>query len=153
MVTVVLPVVPYNQSTTGTTVRDESSQLPHQKFISFDPDTDNDAIITGSMVVILTEEEILEKGLQLVGFSYQRYRQKVSELTNLERFKATAGNLHVTRRNDPTFIIRVDGVHCSIFEPQDPDLPQNPDYYSHKHKKACLDYELGLSLFEIDLFA
>lgn len=42
----------------------------------------------------------------------------------------------------------VDGVHCRINEPKDPERCQNPKYYSHKFKQAGLTYELALSVYE-----
>jgi DDE superfamily endonuclease len=46
----------------------------------------------------------------------------------------------------PSFILSVDGVHCPIEEPMHETKPKNPIYYSHKFKKAALDYELGISI-------
>jgi len=48
----------------------------------------------------------------------------------------------------PTFLISVDGTHCRIEEPMHPTWSKNPQYYSHKFKKAALNYEVALSVFE-----
>jgi DDE superfamily endonuclease len=48
-------------------------------------------------------------------------------------------------QNLPMWLLSVDGTHCRIQEPRkDP----NKNLYSHKHKKACYSYEIGLDLFE-----
>jgi hypothetical protein len=43
------------------------------------------------MVVILTADELLRKGLELVGFEYHR-QQNVSRETNLQRFRGHYGS-------------------------------------------------------------
>ena len=48
----------------------------------------------------------------------------------------------------PTFLISVDGTHCRVEEPMHPSWSKNPQYYSHKFKKAALNYEIALSVFE-----
>jgi len=45
------------------------------------------------------------------------------------------------------FILSVDGVHCSTYEPKHPTYSKNPEFYSHKFKKAALGYEIGLSIY------
>jgi DDE superfamily endonuclease len=45
-------------------------------------------------------------------------------------------------------LITVDGTHCPIFEPEDPELSKNPKYYSHKINQAALNYELGILVTE-----
>jgi len=46
------------------------------------------------------------------------------------------------------FIASVDGVHCRIEEPLDPEFRKNPKYYSHKFHQAALAMEVALDLFE-----
>ena len=46
------------------------------------------------------------------------------------------------------FIISVDGVHCQVNEPMHPKYPKNHKMYSHKFKKAGLNYEVAVSLWE-----
>jgi len=46
-----------------------------------------------------------------------------------------------------TFIISVDGTHCLINEPRDPIVKKNKEWYSHKHHKAGLNYEIAVALF------
>jgi hypothetical protein len=55
------------------------------------------------------------------------------------------------RWNDPeseTFIITVDGVHCTINEPNHPEYSKNKKYYSHKNHTSGFNYELALSVQE-----
>ena len=47
-----------------------------------------------------------------------------------------------------TFSISVDGTHCLINEPRDPVLKKNKEWYSHKHHKAGLNYEIAVAMFE-----
>lgn len=54
-----------------------------------------------------------------------------------------ANNQHV-----PKFLLTVDGVHCRIDEPTDPNVGKNPEFYSHKFKQAALNYELGISVYD-----
>lgn len=44
------------------------------------------------------------------------------------------------------WIITVDGTHCWVKEPTHPDWSQDKSYFSHKHKKAGLNYELAISI-------
>ena len=46
------------------------------------------------------------------------------------------------------FIISVDGIHCQVNEPTHPKYPKNHKMYSHKFKKAGLNYEVAVSLWE-----
>lgn len=38
--------------------------------------------------------------------------------------------------NIPVFLVSMDGVHCATHEPQHGRWSKNPEYYSHKFKKA-----------------
>lgn len=49
---------------------------------------------------------------------------------------------------DTTFIISVDGTHALINEPRDPYVRQNSTWYSHKHHRAGLNYEIAVALFD-----
>jgi DDE superfamily endonuclease len=44
-----------------------------------------------------------------------------------------------------SWLLSVDGTHCRIQEPR--SVPDK-DWYSHKHHKPCVSYELGVHLFE-----
>lgn len=46
------------------------------------------------------------------------------------------------------FIVSVDGTHCRINEPRDPDVRKNPKHYSHKDHHAGLNYEIAIHIFE-----
>lgn len=45
------------------------------------------------------------------------------------------------------FILTVDGTHCPIEEPTDPNYTSNKDYYSHKEHGPALNYEVALDLW------
>jgi len=47
-----------------------------------------------------------------------------------------------------TFIVTVDGVHCSIAEPNLENFDKNKKFYSHKFHGPGLDYEVVMSIFE-----
>ena len=51
-----------------------------------------------------------------------------------------------TSDDDDVWEISVDGIHSAIQEPQHPEFSQDTEYFSHKHGRAGLDYELGLLL-------
>ena len=53
--------------------------------------------------------------------------------------------------DDDIWVMTVDGTHCWIQEPQHPTWSQDREYFSHKHGKAGLNYELGISLSESKL--
>jgi DDE superfamily endonuclease len=44
-----------------------------------------------------------------------------------------------------SWLLSVDGTHCRVQEPR--SIPDK-DWYSHKHHKPCVSYELGVHLFE-----
>jgi len=46
------------------------------------------------------------------------------------------------------FIVSIDGTHCHVNEPRDPDCRRNKKNYSHKFHKAGVNYEIGVSIFE-----
>jgi hypothetical protein len=48
----------------------------------------------------------------------------------------------------PVFLCTVDGTHCRILEPYHPLYCKDTSYYSHKSKKAGLNYEVAISVFE-----
>lgn len=48
---------------------------------------------------------------------------------------------------DTVFIISVDGVHFKVKEPKHETLRRDPSYYSHKHNKAGLNYEIAICIF------
>jgi len=48
----------------------------------------------------------------------------------------------------PTFLYSVDGTHCCINEPKHLTESKNPKFYSPKHHKAAVNYEVALSLWE-----
>eukprot|EP00980_Cylindrotheca_fusiformis_P009533 scaffold2088_cov119-Cylindrotheca_fusiformis.AAC.2 len=51
--------------------------------------------------------------------------------------------IHFQEENDDTFIISLDGVHCTIYEPRrDP----SSKWYSHKSNSAGLTYEIGIAI-------
>lgn len=52
------------------------------------------------------------------------------------------------RDDDDEFFLSVDGVHCRINEPNDPNYRKNPVYYSHKFHQAGMVYEIALDLFK-----
>jgi hypothetical protein len=52
---------------------------------------------------------------------------------------------------DINFAITVDGTHCWLQKPQHPTWSQDSWYFSHKHGKAGLAYELGISISESKL--
>lgn len=47
----------------------------------------------------------------------------------------------------PIFLVSVDGIHCLVNEPSHGTWSKNPDYYSHKFKRAGLAYEVAISVF------
>ena len=49
------------------------------------------------------------------------------------------------------WILSVDGTHIRTQEPNCKDLPQDPSYFSFKHKCAGYNYEIGLSLHKSKL--
>jgi hypothetical protein len=48
--------------------------------------------------------------------------------------------------NDDLWVITVDGTHVWIEEPIHPDWSQDSKYFSHKHGKAGMNYELGIAI-------
>jgi DDE superfamily endonuclease len=54
-------------------------------------------------------------------------------------------NLEQNQNNQPNiaWFMSVDGVHCMVQEPR--NVPDK-DWYSHKHNKPCVAYEIGLDL-------
>ena len=74
------------------------------------------------MVVILTADEILQKGLLLVGFSIRR-QQNVQRKTNIARFKAHFGS-------DPV-------VYAQIWE----------DLHSSENEDLLVSEKAGADLF------
>jgi hypothetical protein len=50
-----------------------------------------------------------------------------------------------------TWVLSVDGSQFRVEEPNHPDVPKDPAYYSFKHHCAGFNYELGLSLTESKL--
>ena len=48
----------------------------------------------------------------------------------------------------PFFICTVDGTHCQINEPVHPTWNKNTKYYSHKFKRAAVNYEIAIATFE-----
>lgn len=47
---------------------------------------------------------------------------------------------------DDIWVLTVDGIHSWTSEPGHPEWSQDRTFYSHKHGKAGLDYELGISI-------
>jgi hypothetical protein len=47
--------------------------------------------------------------------------------------------------NDTSFLLSVDGTHCRV---QEPHSRPNKNWFSHKHHKPCVAYEIGVHLFE-----
>ena len=47
--------------------------------------------------------------------------------------------------NESSFLLSVDGTHCRV---QEPRSRPNKNWYSHKHHKPCVAYEIGIHLFQ-----
>ncbi|KAL3914331.1 MAG: hypothetical protein SGARI_000175 [Bacillariaceae sp.] len=43
-----------------------------------------------------------------------------------------------------TFFLSIDGVHCRVNEPSDPNYRKNPKYFSHKFRQAGMSYEVSM---------
>jgi hypothetical protein len=52
----------------------------------------------------------------------------------------------------PVFLCTVDGTHCRIQEPYHPLYCKDTAYYSHKSKKAGLNYEVQFQFLKTELF-
>jgi len=52
---------------------------------------------------------------------------------------------------DDIWVMSVDGTNCAINEPTHPTFSQDKTYFSHKHKRSGLTYELGIHLYESKL--
>jgi DDE superfamily endonuclease len=50
--------------------------------------------------------------------------------------------------NLPYFLLSVDGTHCSYHEVKHPELPYDPQMYSHKTNQPALAYEVALAVHE-----
>jgi DDE superfamily endonuclease len=50
--------------------------------------------------------------------------------------------------NLPYFLLSVDGTHCSYHEVKHPDLPYDPQMYSHKTNGPGLSYEVALAIHD-----
>ncbi|MEL7338863.1 MAG: transposase family protein [Bacteroidota bacterium] len=66
----------------------------------------------------------------------------------LERIQALKAEVIVWPDNwgEDLWIVTVDGTHCWITEPTHPDWSQDKRYFSHKHKKAGINYELAIAI-------
>jgi DDE superfamily endonuclease len=76
-----------------------------------------------------------------------------SQLMCIVAFKQIVWQDNVAANNNQQvgvalWLLSVDGTHCRIKEPR--SVPDK-DWYSHKHHKPCLAYELGVNLFESKL--
>ena len=60
----------------------------------------------------------------------------------------TAGHPDFENEGIPVFLLTVDGVHCQIHEPKHPTKSKDSSYYSHKFRRAALNYELGISVYD-----
>jgi hypothetical protein len=76
------------------------------------------------------------------------YARKVQALKEYKIVWPTAWNPNEDDDAETIFILTVDGIHFSVFEPQHPTYSKNTKYYSHKFNSAGLDYEIGISIFE-----
>lgn len=52
---------------------------------------------------------------------------------------------------DLIWVMSVDGTHIRTNEPNHPDFPKDTSAFSHKHKCAGFNYEIGLSLHKSEL--
>lgn len=52
---------------------------------------------------------------------------------------------------DAKWVMTVDGTHFVTEEPNHPEIPKDPSYFSFKHHCAGFNYEIGLSLTESKL--
>ena len=60
----------------------------------------------------------------------------------------TEGHVDFASEDIPVFLLTVDGVHCQVHEPIHPTKSKDSSYYSHKFKRAALNYELGISVYD-----
>ncbi len=60
----------------------------------------------------------------------------------------TEGHVDFASEDIPVFLLTVDGVHCQVHEPIHPTKSEDSSYYSHKFKRAALNYELGISVYD-----
>ena len=60
----------------------------------------------------------------------------------------TPGHIDFVNEDIPVFLLTVDGVHCQIHEPMHPTKSKDSSYYSHKFRRAALNYELGVSVYD-----
>lgn len=66
----------------------------------------------------------------------------------IERIQALKAEVIVWPEDwgDDVWIVTVDGTHCWVKEPTHPEWSQDKRYFSHKHKKAGLNYELAIAI-------
>ena len=76
------------------------------------------------------------------------FLEKIAALKSDKITWPSSWNSEDPQRPTPMFLGSVDGVHFHVREPWDPKHPKNPKWYSHKFKKAAVDYEIGLSLYD-----
>ena len=57
-------------------------------------------------------------------------------------------NVDFDKDHTEIFIVSVDGTDFRIWEPKHPNLPFDKDFYSHKHKRSALRYEIAIALKE-----
>lgn len=67
----------------------------------------------------------------------------VEMIASLKQFKIVWPN-----HWDETFIITVDGTHCPVNEPRDPNVRKNPKHFSHKFKLPGVNYEIALAIWD-----
>ena len=68
-------------------------------------------------------------------------------LPEVVEFPENWGNPDSDNNDEPYFVMTVDGIHCPIEEPTHDQCSENKKYFSHKFRKAALDYELDISIF------